>query len=101
MSGQSDALSSVLHTLLCKLPPVFLATAPEHFEKRLSEVDVQDKIQDEITGIVDSLKKVRHLRNNKIQEMSLSIVEFTDGFRHRTYPEIGDANFKCVCIMNL
>ena len=44
VSGESDALSSVLHTLLCELPPMFLPAAPEHFEERLSEVDVQDEV---------------------------------------------------------
>ena len=62
MSGESNALSPVLHTLLCELPPMFLAAAPEHFEKRLSEVDVQDEVQDKITGVVDSLKQVRYLQ---------------------------------------
>ena len=44
MSGESDALSSVLYTLLCELPPLFLTAAPEHLEECLPEVDVQDEV---------------------------------------------------------
>ena len=61
MSGQSDTLGSVLHTLVPELSPSFLPTTPEHFQKRLSEVDVEDEIQDEITGVVNGLKQIRYL----------------------------------------
>ncbi len=64
MCSQSDTLCLVLEFLLMVFPTELsvFAVGVEHFTERLSEVNIQDEIEDEVTCVVQCLQQIGHLK---------------------------------------
>ena len=64
MCSQSDTLRLVLQLLIIEFLTELsvFAVRVEHFTESLSEVNIQDEIEDEVTCVVQCLQQIGHLK---------------------------------------